>query len=68
MDKVLKPFVVLSTYVFLYAVTYALISAIVSALFWLNYLEVVNSAAMIIILIIAVVSHLFYALVEVCER
>lgn len=68
MDKVLKPFVVLSTYVFLYAVTYALISAIISALFWLNYFEVVNSKAMIIILIIAVASHLLYAVIESCDK
>lgn len=67
MDKVLKPFVVLSTYVFLYAVTYALISAIVSALFWVNYFEVVNSKVMIIILIIGVASHLLYAVIKECE-
>lgn len=68
MDKVLKPFVVLSTYVFLYAVTYAFISAIISALFWVNYLEVVNSKAMIIILIISVASHLLYEVIQACEN
>ena len=68
MEKVLKPFVVLSTYVVLYALTYSFISAIVSAVFWINYFEVVNSSAMIIFLIIAVASHLIYATIKECEK
>jgi len=68
MKNVLKPFVVLSTYVVLYAVTYSFISAIVSALFWINYVGVVNSSAMIITLIIAVASHLVYATMKECEK
>ena len=68
MQKVLKPFVVLSTYVVLYALTYSFISAIVSAVFWINYFEVVNSSAMIIFLIIAVASHLIYATIKECEK
>jgi hypothetical protein len=68
MKKVLKPFVVLSTYVVLYAVTYSFISAIVSAVFWINYFEIVNSSAMIIFLIIAVASHLIYATIKECEK
>jgi hypothetical protein len=68
MEKVLKPFVVLTTYVVLYALTYSIISAVVSALFWTNYFEVVNSKAMIIILIIGVASHLLYAVIRECEK
>jgi len=64
MDKVLKPFVVSTTYVVLYAVTYSLISAIISALFWTNYLEVVNHWSMKLLLILSVLSHSLYALVQ----
>ena len=64
MDKVLKPFVVSTTYVVLYAITYSLISAIVSALFWTNYLEVVNDWSMKLLLVLSVASHLLYALVQ----
>jgi hypothetical protein len=68
MDKVLKPFVVLTTYVVLYALTYSVISAIVSVLFWMNYFEVVNSKSMILVLIIGVASHLIYAAIKECEK
>jgi hypothetical protein len=68
MKNVLKPFVVLSTYVVLYAVTYSFISAIISALFWTNYLEVIHSSWTIITLIIAVASHLVYATMKECEK
>lgn len=68
MKNVLKPFVVLSTYVTLYAVTYSFISAVISALFWANYLEVVQSNWMIITLVIAVASHLIYATIKECEK
>ena len=68
MDKVLKPFVVLTTYVVLYALTYSLISAIVSALFWINYFEVVQSGTMKVVLVIAICSHSLYALVQECEK
>ena len=64
MDKVLKPFVVLTTYVVLYALTYSVISAIFSAVFWLNYFDVIHSFGMIILLIIAVAAHSLYAIVE----
>lgn len=64
MEKVLKPFVVSTTYVVLYAITYSLISAIVSALFWTNYLEVVNHWSMKLLLVLSVASHLLYALVQ----
>jgi len=64
MDKVLKPFVVSTTYVVLYALTYSIISAIVSALFWTNYLEVVNHWSMKLLLVIAICSHSLYALVQ----
>ena len=68
MEKVLKPFVVLTTYVVLYALTYSVISAIVSALFWINYFEVVQSGAMKVFLVIAICSHSLYALVVECEK
>lgn len=68
MDKVLKPFVVLTTYVVLYALTYSLISAVVSALFWINYLEVVQSNAMKIILVLFAFAHSLYALVQESEK
>ena len=68
MEKVLKPFVVLTTYVVLYALTYSVISAIVSALFWINYFEVVQSGAMKVVLVIAICSHSLYALVRECEK
>jgi hypothetical protein len=64
MDKVLKPFVVLTTYVVLYALTYSVISAIVSALFWTNYFEVVNHWSMKLLLVLAIASHSLYALIE----
>jgi hypothetical protein len=68
MKNVLKPFVVLSTYVVLYAVTYSFISAIISALFWINYVGVVNSSPMIITLVIFAASHLIYATIKECEK
>ena len=68
MQKVLKPFVVLSTYVVLHALTYSFISAIISAVFWMNYFEIVQSSAMKIILVIAVASHLIYATIKECEK
>lgn len=68
MEKVLKPFVVLTTYVVLYALTYSVISAIVSALFWINYFEVVQSGAMKTILVLSIVAHSIYALVVECEK
>jgi hypothetical protein len=64
MDKVLKPFVVSTTYVVLYALTYSIISAIVSALFWTNYLEVVNHWSMKLLLVLSVAAHSLYALVQ----
>jgi hypothetical protein len=64
MDKVLKPFVVATTYVVLYALTYSIISAIVSAVFWINYFEVVNHWSMKLILVLAIASHSLYALIE----
>jgi hypothetical protein len=68
MEKVLKPFVVLTTYVVLYALTYSVISAVVSALFWINYLEVVQSNAMKTILVLFSIAHSIYALVVECEK
>jgi hypothetical protein len=64
MDKVLKPFVVLTTYVVLYALTYSIISAVVSALFWTNYLKVVNHWSMKLLLVLSVAAHSLYALVQ----
>lgn len=58
MEKVLKPFVVLSTYVALYAVTYSFVCLLISATFWLNYFEVVRSIPMNIMLFISVLAHL----------
>ena len=68
MQKVLKPFVVLCTYVVLYALTYSFISAVVSAVFWINYFEVIHSNAMGIFLVLAVGAHLIYATMKECEK
>lgn len=68
MEKVLKPFVVLCTYVVLYALTYSFISAIISAVFWVNYFEIVQSSAMKVLLVIAIASHLIYATIKECEK
>jgi hypothetical protein len=68
MEKVLKPFVVLSTYVVLYAVTYSFISAVISALFWVNYFDVIHSNPMGIFLVLCAGSHLVYASIKECEK
>jgi len=58
MEKVLKPFVVLSTYVVLYAVTYSFVCLLISATFWINYFDVVHSIPMCVTLFVGVLSHL----------
>jgi len=68
MEKVIKPFVVSTTYVVLYALTYSLISAIVSALFWVNYLEVVNHWSMKLLLVFSVAAHTLYGVSKECEK
>jgi len=68
MKKVLKPFVVLSTYVVLYAVTYSFISAIVSAVFWINYFEVIHSNPMGIFLILCAGAHIICGLIKESEK
>ena len=58
MDKVLKPFVVLSTYATLYALTYSFVCLLISATFWINYFDVVKSIPMCVTLFVGVLSHL----------
>jgi len=58
MKKVLQPFVVLSTYVVLYAFTYSFVCLLISATFWLNYFDVVHSIPMCVALFIGVLGHL----------
>lgn len=68
MKKVFKPFVVLSTYAFLYAVTYVFLSALISVVFWTDYFDIVQGSPMIIMLIIAVAAHLIYATSVECTK
>ena len=60
MFNTLKPFVVLCTYVVLYAVSYMFISLVFALTFWVNYLSVVQNTFMIIALIVGIAAHIIY--------
>lgn len=58
MEKTLKPFVVFTTYVALYCLTYSAAAAFIALTFWINYIEIVQNPVAVVILLLTVGCHL----------
>jgi len=67
MHKTLKPFVVLSTYAVLFALTYSFLCAVISLTFWVNYLEVAQNFFSVGVFIVGAGVSLCLAVVNTLE-